>query len=86
MSFDTQEDLLSKLHWILAERLPLSRTWNNVEVTVRRKVFEIRWVMPKTPDPKGKTTFLSRTLPLSKKSLEDELERQLEKYVEDRRV
>ena len=85
MSNDTQNTLMSNLHWILSERLPLSRTWGNVEVIERKKEFEIRWVMPKKPDPDGKTTFCSRVLPLSKRSLQAELKRQLEKYVEDMR-
>jgi hypothetical protein len=72
------------LHWVLRKRLNLSRTWNNVEVIEKKKTFEIKWCDPKKEDPEGKETFCSRVLPLNLKQVNDEVERQHEKYREDK--
>ena len=57
-----------------------------MSVIVKKQTFEIRWCQPKHIDPKakGKNTFLSRVLPLSKRSLDAEIDRQIDKYVEER--
>jgi len=72
------------LHWVLSKRLPLSRTWNNVEVVERKRELVIRWIDPKKPDPEGKQTFCARTIPFSLRSVDAEIERQHEKYEDDK--
>ena len=49
----------------------------------KKRTFEIKWVDPKKPDPEGKTTFCTLSRPLSNRSLDSEVERQIKKYVKD---
>ena len=72
------------LHWILSKRLKYSRSWRNVEVVIKKKTFEIRWVDPKWDDPEDKDTFCSRVGPLTLKALDAEIERQHIKYTKEK--
>jgi len=81
---DKHEPGLSALHWVLAKRLPYSRSWENVEVMEKKRTFEIKWVDPKWPDPDDKETFCSLSRPLSARSLDAEVDRQIVKYVKEK--
>lgn len=78
---------LSALQWVLAQRLKHSRSWQNVSLSTNEQegkpTFEIRWIHPKDPDTAGTDTFMSRVLPLNKRSLDAEVRRQILKYVEE---
>ena len=87
MTMDSEylkETLLPTLHWLLSKRLSYSRSWNNVRVVEKKKTFSIEWIEPKKTDPEGKRTFKSMILPLSNRSLDGEIERQIVKYVKDK--
>ena len=79
------ETSLPALHWILAKRLRYSRSWNNVKVVTKKKTLDIFWYDSKTKvDPKGKKVFSSRTIPLSRKSLDNEIDRQILRYLKEK--
>jgi len=77
---------ISALHWVLGRRLRHSRSWGNVSIAVKSKTFEIRWCEPKNEEQADMATFMSRVLPLSIKSLDAEIDRQIDKYQEERCV
>jgi len=83
----SEDDLINlsmpALHWVLAKRLPHSRSWNNVEVTTTKKVVRIKWFEPKKEDPEGKETFCVHERPLSLRSVDAEIERQMAKYLKE---
>jgi hypothetical protein len=70
---------------ILGQRLPVSRSWNNVSMTNDDKEYEIRWHDPKKwIEPEAKKDFCSRGGSMHLNALRKELRGQLEKLQDDR--
>ena len=87
---DKHEPALYALQWVLAERLKHSVSWCNVTVVThdpdedyRYGAFEIRWIVPTNQDPKHKGDFQSKVLPLTKRTLNAEIRRQMKKLIEE---
>ena len=79
---------LELVHELLADRLPLSRSWNNVSVVLddKKKTYEVIWHDSKTMnDPEGKKTFSSHGGEYTMDGLHKEIKDQKKKLKEDRR-
>jgi len=81
----TIDDLMNELHVLLADRLPLSRSWNNVSVKNSKRKYEIKWFdSNEHDDPKGKFAFSSHGGPYTIDGLEEEIVAQKKKLRSDK--
>ena len=85
----TTDELVAELQQLLAERLPLSRSWNNVALKDKIGRFEdrykIKWFdSKKYDDPDGEYSFSSHGGPFTIEGLEEEIESQKKKLKEDK--
>jgi hypothetical protein len=81
-TIDKYEDILCG---ILADRLPLSNTWNNVAFHSVKGEYEIRWFDHKERDDReGEKFFRSHRGPHTLDGLHQEIVNQERKYASDR--
>ena len=78
---------MDELRQVLADRLPLNRSWQNVSITTRKTYLEIKWFDSKVyEDEFGHFSFkLDRISPRNQKSLDQLVDNQKLKLAQDRR-
>jgi hypothetical protein len=80
-----KDDYMTDLQVLLAKRLRLSRSWNNVSLTNNKREVNIKWFDNKyLDDPKGEYSFSLRGCPYTLDGLAIEVGKQKAKLRKDR--
>ena len=72
-----------QLTLLLADRLILNKTWDNVSLERRKNKLVVRWFDPKREYPHDKETFQEHAIPFRLNEVNAEIVRQTEKLFND---
>lgn len=78
-----QDRLAEDLQDLLAKRLKLNKTWNNVELSTKKNKLVVRWFDPKKDYGNDDRVFQEHAIPFRLDAVQIEIRRQFEKLQED---
>ena len=75
--------LAGDLEYLLAKRLRLNKTWNQVNLDTNKKKLIVRWFDPKVVYEDSSMVFQEHSVPFTLDRVQAEIKRQFEKLQED---